>query len=447
MENNKLGTMTMKKLVLVNGIPLMLSLLISNLYNFVDSIFVSRISETALTALSLANPIQVLMSALGVANAVGVNAVISKALGKKDEDEIKNAASASIWLAFVFWIILALLEFVLIKPYFEFQTGGNQEIMNYGIQYLSIVMLGSLGVMGQWVFDRFTISSGKSSLFLITLSSGAITNIILDPIFIFGYFGVPAMGIKGAAIATVIGQFVGASMGIIINKKFNKEIPIHFVLKPNFSSVKSILHVGVPSGIAQGMLSIMGMYVNNILISFSPTAVAVYGACAKIQSLVLVPIWGFNNGLVPIVAYNYGAKKLERSHESVKWTLIYEYGIYFFLFLFIEFFPQVILNLFNASESMMSMGVYALRVLGIAYFISILCLAYASMLQGFSRGTEAMILTLTRQTIMLFIFLTIAKILNQIHFIWWAYVLAELTSIPIGIWLKNKVKKQVEMEM
>lgn len=447
MENNKLGTMTMKKLVLVNGIPLMLSLLISNLYNFVDSIFVSRISETALTALSLANPIQVLMSALGVANAVGVNAVISKALGKKDEDEIKNAASASIWLAFVFWIILALLEFVLIKPYFEFQTGGNQEIMNYGIQYLSIVMLGSLGVMGQWVFDRFTISSGKSSLFLITLSSGAITNIILDPIFIFGYFGVPAMGIKGAAIATVIGQFVGASMGIIINKKFNKEIPIHFVLKPNFSSVKSILHVGVPSGIAQGMLSIMGMYVNNILISFSPTAVAVYGACAKIQSLVLVPIWGFNNGLVPIVAYNYGAKKLERSHESVKWTLLYEYGIYFFLFLFIEFFPQVILNLFNASESMMSMGVYALRVLGIAYFISILCLAYASMLQGFSRGTEAMILTLTRQTIMLFIFLTIAKILNQIHFIWWAYVLAELTSIPIGIWLKNKVKKQVEMEM
>ncbi len=447
MENNKLGTMTMKKLVLVNGIPLMLSLLISNLYNFVDSIFVSRISETALTALSLANPIQVLMSALGVANAVGVNAVISKALGKKDEDEIKNAASASIWLAFVFWIILALLEFVLIKPYFEFQTGGNQEIMNYGIQYLSIVMLGSLGVMGQWVFDRFTISSGKSSLFLITLSSGAITNIILDPIFIFGYFGVPAMGIKGAAIATVIGQFVGASMGIIINKKFNKEIPIHFVLKPHFSSVKSILHVGVPSGIAQGMLSIMGMYVNNILISFSPTAVAVYGACAKIQSLVLVPIWGFNNGLVPIVAYNYGAKKLERSHESVKWTLLYEYGIYFFLFLFIEFFPQVILNLFNASESMMSMGVYALRVLGIAYFISILCLAYASMLQGFSRGTEAMILTLTRQTIMLFIFLTIAKILNQIHFIWWAYVLAELTSIPIGIWLKNKVKKQVEMEM
>ena len=447
MENNKLGTMTMKKLVLVNGIPLMLSLLISNLYNFVDSIFVSRISETALTALSLANPIQVLMSALGVANAVGVNAVISKALGKKDEDEIKNAASASIWLAFVFWIILALLEFVLIKPYFEFQTGGNQEIMNYGIQYLSIVMLGSLGVMGQWVFDRFTISSGKSSLFLITLSSGAITNIILDPIFIFGYFGVPAMGIKGAAIATVIGQFVGASMGIIINKKFNKEIPIHFVLKPNFSSIKSILHVGVPSGIAQGMLSIMGMYVNNILISFSPTAVAVYGACAKIQSLVLVPIWGFNNGLVPIVAYNYGAKKLERCHESVKWTLIYEYGIYFFLFLFIEFFPKVILNLFNASESMMSMGVYALRVLGIAYFISILCLAYSSMLQGFSRGTEAMILTLTRQTIMLFIFLTIAKILNQIHFIWWAYVLAELTSIPIGIWLKNKVKKQVEMEM
>ncbi len=494
MEKNRMATMNIKKLVLVNGVPLMLSLLISNLYIFVDSIFVSHVSEKALTALALANPIQILMSALGVANAVGLNAVISKALGEKNDEEVKRSAPAAIWLAFVFWIILAITSLFLLKPYFLSQSGEDQEIANYGIAYLSVVMFMSLGFMGQWVFDRFTIASGKSNLFLFTLSSGAITNLILDPIFIFGYFGIPAMGIVGAAVATVIGQFVGATLGIILNRKYNKEIPIYFVLKPHFKNVLNILKVGVPSGIAQGMLSVMGVYVNSILISFSSTAVAVYGACTKIQSLALVHIWGLNNGVVPLVAYNYGAKNLKRSYDSLKWTLIYgactkiqslalvhiwglnngvvplvaynygaknlkrsydslkwtliyEYGIYLVIFVFIECFPGTILKSFDASADMIAMGSVAIRILGISYLISILCLAFASSFQGFGRGMHAMILTLTRQTILLFIFLVLFKQFGQVNLIWWAYVLAEVTSVPLGIFMHKRIQKQVVLEM
>lgn len=447
MEENKMATTPIKKLVLTTGIPLMISLLISNLYNFVDSIFVAHISEKALTALSLANPIQVLMSALGMANAVGLNAAISKALGKKDQKEVEQTATSAIWLAFIFWLILATLSLFILKPYFLSQSNHDLEITNYGISYLRICMLASLGFMGQWVFDRFTISSGKTHLFLITLSSGAIVNIILDPIFIFGYFGLPQMGIAGAAIATIIGQFVGATMGIIINKKYNKEIPIHFSFVPNFKCVKNILSVGVPSGIAQAMLSMMGIYVNSILIHFSSTAVAVNGVLVKIQSLILVPIWGLNNGLVPLVAYNYGAHQLKRSFDSLKWSLIYEYGTFIILLILLELFPSKILYLFDASKHMLQMGVPAMRILGVAYLISIVSLALSSTFQGFSMGLQAMILTLSRQVILLFIFLTFFKSFNQINLIWFAYILAEVCCLPIGYIMYKKIKKKVIEEI
>lgn len=447
MEKNRMATMDMKKLVLMNGVPLMFSLLISNLYNFVDSIFVSYISEKALTALALANPIQILMSALGVSNAIGLNALISKALGEKNNEEVKKIASTAIWLSFAFWIILAVSSLFVLEPYFLSQSGGDVEIANYGIAYTSIVMIASLGFMGQWVFDRFTVASGKSNLFLFTLSSGAITNIILDPIFIFGYFGIPEMGIVGAAVATVIGQFVGAILGIILNKKYNKEIPIKFVLIPDFKNVVDILKVGLPSGVAQGMLSVMGVYINSILITFSSTAVAVYGICAKVQSLALVPIWGLNNGIVPLAAYNYGARNLKRASESLKWTLIYEYGIYLVIFILMECFPEPILRLFDASSDMLAMGSIAIRIFAVSYLISILCLALASYFQGFGRGMTSMILTLLRQTILLFVFLVIFQQIGQINLIWLAFVLAELVSVPIGLFIHKRIEKEVALEM
>ncbi len=229
--SHSMGTARMSGLVLKTGVPLMISLLINSLYNFVDSIFVSRVSEDALTALSLAAPVQILMSAMGLGIAVGLNAVISKALGAQDKEKVERTASAALVLAFLAWILVVILEILAMEVYFKWQSGGNEIIMNYGIPYLRICMIGSLGMMGQWVFDRFVMASGKSSLFLFTLSAASITNLILDPILIFGYFGLPAMGTAGAALATVIGQWAGCFAGYFINCRWNREIPIHFTQK------------------------------------------------------------------------------------------------------------------------------------------------------------------------------------------------------------------------
>lgn len=243
-KENPMGYAPMARLVLTTGIPLMLSLLINSLYNFVDSVFVSRVSEEALTALSLAAPIQTLVSALELGNAVGLNAVISKALGERRPEKVRKAADAAIFIALCSWGLIVVMCLVLVGPYFQWQSGGNEAIAKYGRDYLTICMLFSFGQMGQWVFDRFVIASGRSSLFLFTLSAASITNLILDPIFIFGYFGLPRMETMGAAIATVIGQCMGMLAGIFINRRWNPEIPFGFTLRPDFGSVKAILKVG-----------------------------------------------------------------------------------------------------------------------------------------------------------------------------------------------------------
>ena len=246
----------------------MVSLLINSLYNFVDSVFVSRISEDALTALSLASPIQILMSALGLGIAVGLNAVISKALGEKDVRRVEKTASAALTLAFLAWVLVVVLEMAALRHYFRWQSGGDETIMNYGIPYLRICMLCSLGMMGQWVFDRFVMASGKSSLFLFTLSAASITNLILDPILIFGYFGLPAMGKSGAALATVIGQWAGCFAGYFINRRWNREIPIHFTARPDKNCMLSILKVGIPSTLVQAVSSALAVYVNSVIVGF-----------------------------------------------------------------------------------------------------------------------------------------------------------------------------------
>ena len=237
-EENIMGTQKMSRLILSTGIPLMLSLFINSLYNFVDSMFISRVSEDALTALSLAAPVQMLVSALGLGNAVGLNAVISRALGKRKPDEVRRAADAAIFIALCSWVIIMVLCLFLVRPYFEWQSGGNKVIADHGVRYLTVCMLFSFGQMGQWVFDRFVIASGRSGLFLFTLSAASVTNLILDPIFIFGWFGLPAMGTLGAAMATVIGQIVGMIAGIFINRRWNREIPFGFTFHPDKESSK-----------------------------------------------------------------------------------------------------------------------------------------------------------------------------------------------------------------
>ena len=435
---NKMGTQKISQLVLLTGIPLMLSLLINSLYNFVDSVFVSRICEEALTALSLASPIQILVSALGLGNAVGLNAVISKALGEKDSVKVKKAANASICIAFVSWIFICILCVLFVNIYFDWQSGGNEIIATYGKQYLTICMLFSFGQMGQWVFDRFVIASGKSTLFLFTLSAASITNLILDPIFIFGMFGLPRMETTGAALATVIGQIVGMLAGMMINKKWNREIPFSFTIHQDKESILQILNVGIPSTLVQILTSFISVALNSILITFSSTAVAVYGVCTKIQSISTVGVHGINNGVIPIVAYNYGAQKKERIYETIKFAILYGLIFYIIFFIALEGFPNMVLKLFDASDNMLSIGIPALRIFGIAYLISIPSLVYSSSLQGLSMGRQSMYITMSRQAILPLLFVLLLSPFHQVNLVWFAFVFAECIGIPLSMYLWKK---------
>lgn len=435
MAENKMGTAPMNKLILTMALPMMLSLLINSLYNFVDSVFVSRVSEDALTAISLAAPGQMMMSALGLGNAVGLNAVISKALGEKNQKKVKDAASAAIFIAVCSWLINCALCILFVHLYFEKQAGGSEVIATYGRQYLGICMLASLGQMGEWVFDRFVIASGKSYLFLFTLSAASLTNLILDPIFIFGWFGLPRMETAGAALATVIGQMAGCVAGMYINRRWNQEIPFGFTLRPDWQSVREIIKVGFPSTLVQILTSVVNMAMNTILIAFSSTAVATLGVCIKIQNVTTVGIYGITNGLIPIVAYNYGAKKQERIHQSIRYGILYGILLFAAFFIFLEIFPGMVLKMFNASESMLGIGVLALRILAVSYLMSIPGLIFQAGLQGLSLGRESMYISMTRQAILPIIFAVILRQFGRIDFIWLSFVLAELCGLPLALYL------------
>lgn len=435
-----MGTAKMSRLIIATGVPLMLSLLINSLYNFVDSVFVSRVSEAALTALSLSAPVQVLVSALGLGNAVGLNAVISKALGEKRPDKVRNTADAAIFIAICSWLLIATLCLLFVKPFFSWQSGGDKVIAAYGRDYLTVCMLFSFGQMGQWVFDRFVMASGKSYLFLFTLSAASLTNLILDPIFIFGLFGLPRLETLGAAIATVIGQIVGMIAGILINRKWNREIPFSLSLHPDRESIRAILKVGIPSTLVQVLTSAVTIAMNSILLAFSTTAVAVYGACAKIQGVVTVGVHGIDNGLIPIIAYNFGAKRKERIDEAIKWALFYSVLLYLAFFLVLELAPGHLLKLFDASDYMRSIGVSALRILAVAYFLSIPNQIFAAALQGLSLGTNSMYITMTRQAILPVFFALSLRRFSILNLIWCGFILAECAGIPFAVYLWEKAR-------
>ena len=322
--------------------------------------------------------------------------------------------------------------------YYDWQAGGNEVIARYGRQYLTICMIFSFGQMGQWVFDRFVMASGKSSLFIFTLSAASITNLILDPIFIFGMFGIPRLETTGAAIATVIGQCMGLLAGVIINKRWNKEIPFSFTLRPDMKSVKNILRVGIPSTVVQVLTPFVNIGMNSILISFSSTAVAVFGICARMQGVVTVGVHGINNGLIPIVAYNYGAGNKSRISASVKWGVIYGIALFSAFFMLLEFLPVQMLGLFDASKHMMEIGIPAIRILAVAYLISIPSLVFAAALQGLSQGTRSMYITMLRQAIFPLAFAFLLSRTGQLQVVWTAFILAELLGIPVAWFLWRK---------
>lgn len=442
-NENQMGTQPIPKLLLKNSLPLMLSLFTCSLYNVVDSIFVSHLSEGALTALSLAAPVQSLMSALGCGIAVGLNAAISKAMGEKNQKKVREIASASMVLAILAWVFIVLACLIGMKPYFAWQASGNMQIYNDGISYLRICMLVSLGQMVQWVFDRFLIATGRSSLFLVTLSTASVVNLILDPILIFGYLGFPAMGTAGAAWATVIGQCCGAVAGIIVNLKWNPEIPILFTLRVKVRCMADILRVGVPTAIMQGIVACTGIIMNTILQAFSSTAIAIMGVCHRLQSLATIPVHGINNALIPIIAYNYGAKHRTRINQSIRCAMIGSFAIMGVVLLLLVCLPTQILQLFDASEHLLALGIPAIRLLAVSYFLSVFGLVCGTVFQSLGKGSFTLYLTLLRQVILPLGLALIFRRSGNLSMIWVAFILAEVFSAPFAALLMQRIRRRI----
>lgn len=446
-QENKMGVMPVNKLLLNMSLPMMISMLVQALYNIVDSIFVSRINESALTAVSLAFPIQTLMIALGGGTCVGVNALLSKSLGERNFEKANKTADNGVFLAVLNFVIFFLIGIFLTGPFYLSQTKDAQ-IYDYGKQYLTIVCCFSFGIYMQFIFERLLQSTGKTFYTMITQGVGAIINIVLDPIFIFGYLGMPRMGVAGAAIATVIGQIVAAILAIIINLKKNTEIQLSFrEFRPDSKIIGQIYQVGIPSIIMQSIGSIMTYGMNQILLAFTATAATVFGVYFKLQSFIFMPIFGLNNGMVPIVAYNYGAGQKDRLMKTVKLSVVYAIALMLIGVLVFQTFPDKLLLLFEASETMLEIGVPALRIISIHFLLAGFCIVMTSLFQALGNGIYSMIISIARQLAVLLPSAYLLSLTGTVKNVWWAFPIAESVSFALSIFfflrIYNKIIKHI----
>lgn len=443
-KENKMGIMPVEKLLINMSVPIMISMLVQALYNIVDSIFVAQLDENALTAVSLAFPVQNLMIAIAVGTGVGINALLSRSLGEKDFQKANTVANSGIFLGLISYIVFLIFGILFSRTYFTSQTGDAQ-IIEYGVSYLTIICIGSIGKFLQIVFERLLQSTGKTFYTMITQGTGAIINIILDPILIFGLFGAPRMGTAGAAIATIIGQIVAAILAIIFNLKINKEIRINIRgFRPELKIIKKIYAVGIPSIIIMSITSITTYGVNNILSKFSSTAIAVFGAYFKLQSFVFMPVFGLNNGMVPIIAYNYGARNKERLTKTIKLSLIYALCIMVLGLALIQMFPANILALFNASEDMLNIGVPALRIISLSYIFAGISIVSSAVYQAFGNGLLSLTTAVSRQLVVLLPTAYALSFLGDVNLIWWSYPIAEVASLVLSlVFLKHIYDKKV----
>ena len=442
-SENKMGIMPVNQLLISMSLPMMISMLVQALYNIVDSIFVSRISEDALTAVSLAFPLQTLMIAFGTGTGVGVNALLSKSLGEKDYEKADKTAENGVFLAVLNFILFFLIGILFVKPFYLSQT-SDPEITEYGIQYLSIVCCCSFGMYGQFIFERLLQSTGKTVYTMMTQSLGAVINIILDPIFIFGYFGVPKMGVAGAAIATVIGQTIAGIAAVVINLKKNDEIHLRLKgFRPDKKIIGLIYEVGIPSIIMQSISSVMNYGMNKILLSFTSTAVTVFGVYYKLQSFIFMPVFGLNNGMVPIIAYNFGAGKRDRMIKTLKLSIMYAVILMLIGFAAFQLIPGALLGLFDASETMLAIGCPALRTISYSFLFAGFCIVCGSMFQALGNGVYTMLVSVARQMAVL---LPVAYLLSRtgnVNMVWWAFPIAELVSVGMTILFLVQINRKV----
>ena len=441
---NKMGVMPIPKLLVNMSLPVVISMLVEALYNVIDSIFVAQINEEALTAVSLAFPIQNLMIAIAVGTGVGMNALLSRSLGEKNFSNSNRAANNGIFLGFISYCLLVLFGIFFSQAYYTSQT-DNVLIIQYGTSYLSIITIGSIGIFSQIIFERLLQSTGKTFYCMITQGTGAIINIILDPILIFGYFGFPKMGVTGAAIATIIGQTIGGVLAIIINLRINNEITINLKgYRPHLQTIKTIYKVGIPSMMMVSLTSITTYGINYILLKISTTATAVLGVYHKLQSFAFMPIYGLNNGMVPIIAYNYGARNKKRVIKTMKLSIIYAVAFMTLGFIIIQLFPSKLLSLFNPSEEMLRIGIPALRIISLSYSLAGFGIVCDSIYMAFGNGMLSLIVGIARQLLVLLPAAYILSLFGDVQLIWWSYFIAEVVStIFSAIFLKYIYNQKV----
>ncbi len=436
---NKMGSMPINRLLVSMSLPMIASMLVQALYNIVDSIFVAQISENALTAVSLAFPVQSLLIAVSSGTCVGINALLSRSLGERRQDEANLAAANGVFLAVISCAVFALFGLFGSRIFFASQT-VTPEVIEFGAQYLTICLICSFGIFGEMTFERLMQSTGRTFYSMITQGTGAIINIILDPIMIFGLFGFPRLGIRGAAIATVTGQIIAMLLAVYLNHTKNPDIRLSLRgFKPNKRVIGLIYTVGVPSIVMQSITSVMTFGMNRILIMFSETAVSVLGVYFKLQSFIFMPVFGLNNGLIPIVAYNYGAASRKRIMDTIKLGVAIAVGIMLCgLIIFQAFTPQL-LGMFNASPHMLEVGVPALRIISLSFLFAGYCIIIGSVFQALGNGVYSLIVSVARQLLCILPLAWFFANTWGLHAVWYSFALAELMSLTLSTLLFRRI--------
>ena len=445
-RENKMGTMPIGKLLANMAGPVMISMLFQALYNIVDSVFVARLSQDAMNAVSLAFPLQTLCIAFAVGTGVGMNALLARSLGEKNMQAVDRAAGTGLFLTLCTAAVFAVLGFSLATPFFRFQT-ENAQIIAYGSDYVMICIGGSLGLFLQIYGERLLQSTGRTDLSMISQIAGAVCNIVLDPILIFGLLGFPRMEVAGAAVATIVGQFVGAGLGLFLNLKKNPEVQIHLKdIRPHRATVADIYAIGIPSIIMQSIGSVMVFGMNKILISFTEAATAVFGAYFKLQSFIFMPIFGLNNAMVPIISYNYGAGKPERFRRTIRLSAVTAIAIMCVGLAFFEIIPGTLLGLFSPSEEMLTIGRTALRIIGLTFPLAGFCIVSGSVFQALGTPFYSLIVSVCRQICVLLPVAYLLSLTGRLELVWWSFPIAEVMSFTLStIFLRRTVKSANEV--
>lgn len=447
LRENKMGTMPENKLLLSMAVPMMISMLVQALYNIVDSIFVSRICEDALTAVSMAFPWQNIVIAIAVGFGVGINALLSRALGQKNAERVNQVAVNGLLLAGLSYLLVLVAGLIGIRAYMRTQT-DIETIVNYGITYLNICILCSFGVFVEITFERFLQATGRTVYSMITQLTGAITNIILDPILIFGLLGFPKLGIAGAAWATVIGQCVGAVVAVTLNHFKNPEVHLRLRhIRPNGRLMGEITAISIPSIIMSCISSLTCFVMNMILIAYSSTAVAVFGVYFKLQSFVFMPVFGLNNGMVPIIAYNYGAQKPERIHKTIRLGMVYAVAIMVVGLLVFQLIPKELLLMFDASDAMLEIGAPALRIMSLAFVFAGIGIVSGSSCQAFGYSVYSMLISIARQIVVLIPAAYLLSLTGVLRSIWFAFPIAEIFSLILSLFFLRTTLKKTGMAL